>query len=148
MTNHANVTSVGREAIADHDRIRQEIELTRSALAELDVTAPHPHDFERVSTRLRDLAGRLRSHFRAEETASLHERLQDVLTVAAEVELTRLREEHSTLLAELEQAEKESRRCTPLSAVRLHRDVGTLLVSLERHEAAENELMAQAFGVV
>ncbi|OGQ77574.1 MAG: hypothetical protein A2289_01195 [Deltaproteobacteria bacterium RIFOXYA12_FULL_58_15] len=145
MAADSTLTSFGTDAVEAHDKIRATIAEVRRALEALDTTVPDPRVHARIQRHLGTLEVHLQAHFGAEEVAGLHDRLKDVMNESAG-ELSRLQQEHQPLLADLQRLRNECHLCSPVNAERLHGELGPLLVGLESHEKAENEIMSLAFG--
>jgi hemerythrin-like domain-containing protein len=100
----------------------------------------------RLLPKLEVLAGRLRSHFRGEEEASLYREVPERFPRFAD-RLERLLSEHAEIL---ERAEDLARRAGALDHTRIHElrefNAGAqmLVASIRRHEAEENEVILSA----
>lgn len=142
---NANPEDSSLEAILDEHRDCMQI------VAEVEACLDEHPDREgewmgRMLPKLKALAGKLRSHFREEEQASLYREVPERFPRFAD-RLQRLASEHSQILA---RATDLVGRAGALDHTRIHElrefnaGVQMLVASLRRHEAEENEVILSA----
>jgi hemerythrin len=103
------------------------------------------HELERLRTMLAELATLLRAHFETEEgPRGIHEVVGEQASHALPA-VQRLFEEHRQILVQIEQLRVQVGDCLDGPVRRAIADVRALGELLERHEAEEEQLFADAF---
>jgi hypothetical protein len=133
--------------LAEHRRLHAMLRDMRAAI--VHSTGPdEPQSFAHVSSILQRLQDELRHHFAEEEGGGcLDEAVSRCPRLSDEVK--RVEAEHPEILAEIDRMIRDAGRLPPTTQnqLALQREFDELYRRLHDHEAAENRILAQGFGI-
>jgi iron-sulfur cluster repair protein YtfE (RIC family) len=133
--------------VAQHRRLNAMLRQMRNAILE-SVQPDEKPSFTVIARILGQLREELEHHFAQEEAGGcLDEAVSRCPALSGEVK--RIEAEHPEILAKLDNLMHQARSLspTPQSQVALQQAFDQLHRQLQKHEAAENRLLAQGFGV-
>ena len=132
--------------IAEHRRLHALVRQTHAAMARS--IGPDEQSFAEVRRVLNRLRMELVHHFAEEEDGGcLEEAVSRCPRLAPEAHL--IEADHGQILSALDRlvAQFQAEPPTPTRQLALQRDLGELCRHLREHEHAENQLLAQGFGI-
>ena len=133
--------------VAQHKRLHSMLRQMRTAIHQSVQPDEHP-SFAAIAQILARLREELQHHFAEEEAGGcLDEAVSRCPSLSAEAK--RIEAEHADILAQLDRLRDEagSLAPTPQNQLAIQRDFDQLHRQLHKHEAAENRLLADGFGV-
>jgi hemerythrin len=147
MKNDDECRSYINHIVAQHRRLHTMLRQTRGAITD-SVQPDETPSFGRIIRVLAKLRDELEHHFAQEEGGGcLDEAVSLCPSLSSEVK--QIEAEHPQILAQLDNLRHEAQYLspTPQNQIALQRAFDQLYRQLHQHEAAENRLLAQGFGL-